>query len=114
MLAIIVAGGLAIALGELAAARAALSSAADLAALAGALDAKLGPAAACSAARRSAARNAAKLNSCALVGQDIEVTVQRRSPTIIQLSARLAGRPAPLLLARARAGPSDSTSDPPP
>ncbi|PSK99418.1 secretion/DNA translocation related TadE-like protein [Murinocardiopsis flavida] len=72
------------------------SSAADLAALAGARDAAQGAAPACASARATASANGARLTACRLNGTVIDTTVE--------LPARLG---AGSLSAAARAGPAD-------
>lgn len=104
----LVAGAVSIGLGELVAARAAASSAADLAALAGAAAITDGAASACDAARRVATRNAATLTSCQVNGMDVYITVQRRAPSIVGAAARLAGQSAPALVVTARAGQGEA------
>lgn len=74
-------------------------TAADLAALAAAVHAPDGPAAACAVAADLAVRNGGRLSGCRLVGDDVEVTVTRQVD-VIRLGRRTA-------VARARAGPLD-------
>lgn len=107
MLLTVVAGAVSVGLGELVAARAQASSAADLAALAGAAAIGEGPAPACGAARRAAARNDTTLITCDVTGFDVEVTVRRRAPSIIRAAAHIGGRSAPELTVSARAGQRD-------
>ncbi len=108
MLLTLVAGAVAVGLGELVAARAATSSAADLAALAGAAAITDGAAPACAAARRTATRNDTTLTACDVIGMDVEVSVQRAAPSIVRAAARVAGRSAPALLVTARAGQAEA------
>jgi secretion/DNA translocation related TadE-like protein len=88
------------------AARHQASSAADLAALAGAARAVEGSVSACAAAGRVAAANGAKLVSCALSGSAVEVAVQVR-PRAGDSFEGFLGVPLPAATARARAGPEE-------
>lgn len=108
MLLTMVAGAVSVGMGELVAARAGASSAADLAALAGAAAITQGTAPACVAARRVAAQNDTALIACEVTGMDVEVTVQRRAPSIVRAAARVAGRSAPALRVSARAGQAEA------
>lgn len=79
--------------------------AADLAALAGAVEVSVGEDRPCTAAARIAERNGGRLTACTVTGDDVEVTVTRRL-TLGRLGSRAAS-------ARARAGPVDRSWSPP-
>lgn len=90
-------GLLALALGGVAILRTRAASAADLAALAGASTALLGPQAACDRAADVAAANASRVESCEVIGTDVWVEVSMSTPA--QLRRLLRAPPE----ARARA-----------
>jgi secretion/DNA translocation related TadE-like protein len=79
--------------------------AADLAALAGAVQVSVGEDAPCAAASRLAGRNGGRLTTCIVSGDDVEVVVTRRL-----VLGRLGSATAS---ARARAGPVDRSWSPP-
>jgi len=79
--------------------------AADLAALAGAVQVSVGEDGPCATAARIAGRNGGRLTACAVAGDDVEVVVTRRL-TLGRLGSRTA-------IARARAGPVDRSWSPP-
>lgn len=89
---------LSLGIAQVAIARANAAAAADMAALAGASH----PLDACGWAERIAARNRAMLTECAVVGDDVAVTVAVTAPSIV---AALGLRS---LHAQALAGPEDS------
>ncbi len=78
------------------------STAADLAALAAALQVAEGAAVACATAGEIAARNGGSLTRCAVSGDDVEVEVTR--------PVALGGLGSWTARARARAGPVDRTA----
>lgn len=96
-------GVLAVSLGELAGARARLSAAADLAALAGAAHGLRGDQ--CAAAARVATLGGAELVTCELSGEDVAVAVSGEVPGIIAKIMGAAGEDPPRIEVRARAGP---------
>lgn len=98
-------GVLAVSLGELAGARARLSAAADLAALAGAAHDLQGDQ--CAAAARVAALGRADLVACELNGEDVAVTVSGEVPGIVARIMGAAGEDPPTIAVRARAGPRE-------
>ncbi len=105
----LVAGVVGVGLGELAAARAHLASAADLAALAAASHSLDGSRSACEAASGAAKRNGAALLRCQVQGSDVVVAVRAPAPRIVAAMARMANAQAPTLQAQARAGPPRAT-----
>lgn len=104
-LAVVVAGSAVLVLAEFAWARARLSAAADLAALAAAEHAFEGQSAACAAAQRIALRGGATALSCVLHGTDVQVTASAPAPAGLAALAAAAGHPAGMLRISARAGP---------
>lgn len=102
----LVGGTCAVALGELAARRAALSSAADMAALAAASRWWSDVDEACGAARRIARENGATLTACTRHGPDVDVEVAAPPPHVVRTLASRVGRHAPELRMSARAGPA--------
>ncbi len=101
----LIGGLIGVGLGELAAARAHIASAADLAALAGASHVLDGTDGACKAAIGTAQRNGAALTSCTVEGSDVVVALRIPAPRIVRAVARMAHAQAPALRAGARAGP---------
>jgi len=99
----LVVGVVAVAFGELAAARARVSSAADMAALAGAEHVVSGDP--CAAADRVARRGDARLASCEANGEDVVVTVWGDVPDLVARIIAMSGADPPKILVRSRAGP---------
>jgi secretion/DNA translocation related TadE-like protein len=99
----LVVGLAALALGELSAARAKLSSAADLAALAGADHLTSGDP--CSAAERVAVLGGGRLAQCEVEGGDVMVTISGDPPGLVAKIVTMAGAEPPTIQVRARAGP---------
>ena len=97
-------GMVAITLGQLAAARAHAAGAADMVALAGASHSLDGDP--CSFARQSAQRNGVRFEDCVVDGDDVRVHISLAAPSMVVRLAQAAGQPAPLIVAAARAGPS--------
>lgn len=109
---------LGVAIAQLAAARQAAASAADLAALAGA-SWLADPAAlieadpsvrACARAAEVAAANAATLVSCSVDGDDVVVSAEVAPPSLVRRIAALAGGDPAAVRAGARAGPAATTT----
>lgn len=103
MLVALMMGWAVIALGELATARARVSSAADLAALAAAAHSLT--AGECEAAARIAEEGRSRLLTCTRDGEDVVVTVAGEAPGVIRKLASAAGADPPLIQVQARAGP---------
>lgn len=99
----LVAAVAAVAIGEVAIARARTSSAADLAALAAADNRQSG--APCERAGSVASAGGARLASCEQVGSDVLVMVEAQLPPMVRVLAGAAGQGAPTIRVVARAGP---------
>lgn len=101
-------GTVAFALTEFASARARVSAAADLAAIAAANRALTGDG--CAQAAKVARANDATMQRCETAGLDVVVTVQGRARGALARMAQAAGQSAPLIVVEAKAGQPDSVT----
>lgn len=101
-------GLMAFALTEFSSARARVSAAADLAALAAANRAMFGDG--CDRAAAIARANDARLRTCERNGTDVVVTVEGRARGALAYLARAAGQSPPMVVMDARAGQPESVT----
>lgn len=101
-------GTVAFAIAEFASARARVSAAADLAALAAANQVLTSDG--CERAAAIARKNDAVLRSCSVEGLDARVTVEGRARGALARLAKAAGQSAPLVVVSAKAGQPESVT----
>lgn len=104
----VVFGVVALALTEFASARARVSAAADLAALAAARRTLYSDG--CQRAAQVARENDSTLRGCRVDGTDVEVEVEGRARGALAHLAQMAGRVAPRIVVQARAGQPESVT----